>query len=175
MNERIFSVLKINNKSNGKIKKDIQLGFNKEKTILLQEAHLLYILIEHPSFISSVVEKLATVVFSNDEFEELKNYIIESGDSADFEKSNFVNAVALAKKLSRKGWGDFFKKLKNEDVLKSWHDEFYLRFMQEAQLKDVNSAKKDLNETLDISTWERLKAQRIDYLRKKSEDKSEGI
>ncbi|MDR2666781.1 MAG: DNA primase [Holosporales bacterium] len=169
INERIFSILKQHGNKGRKIKRCVPPSFvNKTEKILLREAFLLYILMKYPSVISSVVEKLATVIFANDEFERLKSYIVEYGDSADFENCGFVKAIASVKRLSIKN--SCFSKLEDVDVLELWNDVFDLSFSQKAHLNDINAAKKDCNEALSTSSWERLKALKMAILHRKNEN-----
>lgn len=168
INDRIFKILKKspNNNRQLKIISDMSFSIDKKEKMLLREAILLYILIMRPSIISFVVEELSLVEFTDKNFEKIRNFIAEYEDNlAGLENTELKNSMDLIKIIGSKNCN--IDAMDEECVLDFWHNIFEFGFSKISQKKDFMMAKKECNNELSSSTWERMKALKIDSLFKK--------
>ena len=160
---RIFTLFEKGNKSSAhlnKYKKSLQVQVDKQEKMLLREAVLLYILISHPSVIPVVVEELASVEFSDKDFEHLRHCILENPDSQDF--SNVEEIVSKVKQLASEFVG--YNEATDSDVIALWKDVFEFGVARKRVADDLKIAKSECETSFDDITWNRFKALKLGFI-----------
>ncbi|MDR3224460.1 MAG: DNA primase [Holosporales bacterium] len=142
---------------------------DKKEKILLREATLLYILVVRPSVVSSVIEELTAVEFSNCSFRKLRDYVVNKSESADFLEREIQEEVAMAMTVASRSCD--VSNMDDSEVLNFWKGIFEFGFSQKIHDMDILSAKKDCNDDMNDSTWNRLKALKIDSINRKKKPK----
>ncbi|MDR1390921.1 MAG: DNA primase [Holosporales bacterium] len=167
ISNRIFNFLNVSNnltnkKNFSKTQTDSSFFVDKNKKMLLREAVVLYIILERKSIISRVVEKLATVEFLDGNFEKLRSYIVQRYEFVDFNAPELQDVIGSVKSLVA-GYCSC-KSLDDTEVLNLWHTVFDHGIFKNRQIEDFEIAKSECRDKLTASTWNRLKALKIDSL-----------
>ena len=160
--KRIFGLLGKNNVSNSNKNKQrphLALRIDKNEKILLHDAALLYILILRPSVIPIVVEELATVEFSDKNFERLRQCMVEC-----LEVPNTSSFEEIKQELERVA-GRFCdcEEMPEEGVVELWRDIFNFGIARERIAEDVKTAKNECETQFDDVTWNRFKALKLNF------------
>jgi DNA primase len=136
--------------------------------ILLREAAMLYILLERPSVAPYLLEELATIGFSRNGFEAVRDMILGGGETrtepgADVNTEiQYIRAVASRRcNLADK---------KDDEVVKLWRGIHEHECSYRRQLDDIESAKSNCNEKMSTEAWERLKALKMNHIDRKPKD-----
>ena len=160
--KRIFNLLGRNNVSNtykNKQTSPLLLRIDRNEKTLLHEAALLYILILRPSVIPIVVEELATVEFSDKNFERLRHCMVEClvvPDTPSFED--------VKRELERIA-GRFCNcaEMPEAGVVELWRDVFNSSIARERVAEDVKIAKNECSTQFDDANWNRFKALKLNF------------
>ncbi len=138
---------------------------DKKEKILLREASLLYILIMYPSIVSSVIEELASVEFTNEKFEGLRNYIVESYDNINSGIEKFQETVDIVKNTVGRSY--VYSNLDEKSALDLWKNIFKIGVYKILYEKELKIAKTECEDDMSTSSWDRLKALKLDSILKK--------
>ena len=160
---RIFDLLGRNNSSTKYVNKQANYSLvhvDKSEKTLLREAVLLYILISRPSVIPVVVEELASVEFSSERFEQLRQYMIDNPDLPDF--VSFNGTVDDVRQMADGvcplvGMSD-------GDVVRLWKDVFDFGISKKRMAEDLRVAKDECKTSFDDMAWNRFKALKLGFL-----------
>ena len=160
--ERIFALIGRNGRSKqfDKSASNFLTHVDKNEKNLLREAALLYILIMRPSVILNVIEELTVIEFLDEDFEQLRRFIAENPESVDF--SGFNATLARIKKMVSK----FFscESMSDMEAVDFWQSIFDFGISKGRIEKDLKTAKDECESSLNTSTWDRLKALKLDFL-----------
>jgi DNA primase len=180
----IYNFLRPNNKrkySSGT--GDIKFVDKKNKS-LLREAILLYTVIRRPSVMHDVYERMSRVHFSKPGWNELweevcMRLLIESGAGNDIESDRDGAAIRGVVAGDRRACIDEIKsiaghyccaceidKLSDAEVLAFWDDVFENHVFKAGYEDDIKAAETEFQSKCDESTWRRLKALKLNLLRK---------
>ncbi len=167
---RIFALFGKGNKTDShfnEYKKSLLVQVDKKEKMLLREAVLLYILISRPSVIPVVVEELASIEFSDKDFEHLRHSLLENPYSQDF--GNVGDIVSRIKQLA----GEFvsFNGMQDSDVMELWENVFELGVARKRVADDLKVAKSECVASLDDITWNRFKALKLGFIRNENREK----
>jgi DNA primase len=138
---------------------------NKNEKRLLREALLLYTVIMRPSMNILVSENLSKVDFSDNGFENIKEAILSSSCSGSSDFSGLEDVVADIKFMCNRNY--HLESLNDDELLNFWNEVFIIGFVDKIRQKEIVSAKKECDNELNSATWERLKAIKIDSIKKK--------
>ncbi len=168
--ERIVALFGKGNKPSSHLnayRKSLSVQVDKKEKMLLREAVLLYILISRPSVIPFVVEELASVEFSDKDFEHLRHRILENLDSQDFGGAGDV--VLRSKQLA----SEFVScnEMQDSDVIELWKDVFDLGIARKRVANDLKVAKSECEASFDDVTWNRFKALKLGFISSKNSEK----
>jgi DNA primase len=144
------------------IQKSIRLSVNFTERMLTREALLLYTIIVRPSVAQAVVEHLSSVVFSDRRFMAVRDFILDSSDEPDFAKCRDVDTISLIKAIGKENCD--IEQLGEGEVLELWYSIYNVGFCRRSQIDDVVSAKEDCAKEPSQTTWERLRAIKMDSL-----------
>ncbi|MDR0695614.1 MAG: DNA primase [Holosporales bacterium] len=166
MTSRIREIFKIKQKSYAFPKKPLGAALEVDigEKMLLREAVLLYILIVRQSVISLIIEELATIKFSNGMCQRLSDCIIEAGAAGWSITDRCVEEVGFVSSLA--GRYCDLSNLDDDGVMALWRSVYEHGILRKLQIKDVESAKKECSAKLSDKTWTRLKALKIEQLRR---------
>jgi DNA primase len=185
VNNRIFHALRTRNKKNftpinssmkppanagvtplysvGSLPPKISVG----EKILLREAAMLYILLERPSVVPYLLEELATIGFSRDRFEAVRDMILggaetrdRSGAGVDTEIQYITSIASRSCRLADKS---------DDEVMKMWRGIYEHECSYRRQLDDIELAKGECTEKMSTEAWKRLRALKMEHISKKPE------
>lgn len=163
ISNRILCLLK--NKSPRNTEVSFPQVVDKKEKILLREASLLYILIMYSSIVSSVIEELASVEFTNEKFEGLRNYIVENYDNIDSGIEKFQETVDIVKNTVGRSY--VYSNLDEKSALDLWKNIFKIGVYKILYEKELKIAKTECEDDMSTSSWDRLKALKLDSILKK--------
>lgn len=163
ISNRIYGLLK--NKSLKNISSFSPQFVDKKEKILLREASLLYILIMYPSIVSSVIEELSSVEFINENFESLRNYIVENYDNINSGIEKFEKIINIVKNTAERSYA--YSNLDEKSALDLWRNIFKIGVYKNLYKKELKIAKTKCEGEMSTSNWDRLKALKLDSISKK--------
>lgn len=166
---RIFTLLGKGNKTNShftEYNKSLSVQVDKQGKMLLREAVLLYILISCPSVIHFVVEELASVEFSDNDFERLRQCILANPESPAF--SDVGDVILKVKQLSN----EFVScdEMQDDDAIELWKDVFDFGIARKRVADDLKVAKSECEASFDDITWNRFKALKLGFIGSKNSE-----
>ncbi|MBQ3945477.1 MAG: DNA primase [Alphaproteobacteria bacterium] len=167
---RILALLGKGNKTNSYLsgyKKSLQVQVDKKEKMLLREAVLLYILISRPSVIPVVVEELASVEFSDKDFEHLRHCILENPDKQDF--SDVGEVVSKIEQLANEFVS--YSEMQDNDVISLWKDVFEFGVARKRVVDDLKVAKSECEASFDEITWNRFRALKLGFISSNNSEK----
>jgi DNA primase len=163
--DRIYNVLhrKISDhKRETPIQRSIRLSVNVTERMLTREALLLYTIVVRPSVARAVAEHLSSIIFSDHKFMMVQDFILASLDEPDFAKFSDTDTISLIKTIGKENCD--IERLDEGEVLELWHSIYNVGFCRRSQIDDVVSAKEDYAKEPNQTTWERLRAIKMDSL-----------
>ncbi|MDR2598525.1 MAG: DNA primase [Holosporales bacterium] len=147
--------------------KQSSFRIDKYEKELLREAILLYPVIMRPSVILSVAENLSTVSFSDRRFEKIKEILLASTENGSPDFSGFEEVIDSISSMCRRNYN--VAAMSDSEILSFWNEVFRIGFVGRFQQEDLSLAKRECDDGLNLDTWERLKAIKLDSLYKKSD------
>ena len=126
------------------------------KNIAIDEAVLLYIIIQHPEILPNVEEKMSRITFLNTDFGKLYYYILENGVN---NLDNFSETIKRLEKITHDY--DILENMGNSEIVAFWNDIFDNSIFRKEYIKDVKLALDECKNDCNEQTWGRLRALKL--------------
>jgi DNA primase len=136
--------------------------------IFLREAAMLYILLIRPSVIPYLLEELATVGFSRDGFEAVRDMILGGAEARTKLGTGIETEIQYIKAIASRSCKLTDKS--DDEVVELWRGIYEHECSYRRQAEDIESAKSDCSETRSMETWERLKALKMNHISRKPDN-----
>lgn len=146
------------------IRKILNASAYKQLSVIEREAMceyvLSYILVMRPALVSSMIEKLSYITFSNKSLRSFWNFIVESDDPSDVIASDkFSRVVEEIRTTGSKFYQ--INEQSDEELLNDWIFIFDKIVSKPAEKKEQEIASKEFAKSGSEKSWERLKALKM--------------
>lgn len=137
---------------------------------LLREAFLLYTLIRRPVIIQNVIEELSRIQFENKQFTCIRDFLIENSDIDStelMERKLMMGDLSLCFReiCSLSGVLDHSVEIETSQLEFLWKEVFEKHMVDFVGNNEIKAAKLECQYNMNDSSWKRLRALKIDFIR----------